>query len=122
MISKTFLLTSLKKRGILRIYLAGVYLGILVLLLSGNSYGATFAGTLSGSAENPPTGSPGRGSSVVTYDPTTHLLTVNATFSDLVGTTTAAHIHCCVAPNGNAGIATQVPTLSSFPLGVTSGT
>ena len=105
-----------------RTYLAGVFLGVVVLLLSGTSYGATFVGSLSGPAEVPPNGSPGTGSTTVTYDPTTHLLTVNVTFSGLIGVTTAAHIHCCVAPNGTAGIATQTPTFVGFPLGVTSGT
>ena len=36
--------------------------------------------------------------------------------------TTASHIHCCVAPPGNAGVATTTPTFPGFPLGVTAGT
>jgi len=35
---------------------------------------------------------------------------------------TAAHIHCCVAPPGNTGVATTVPTFTGFPGGVTAGT
>jgi hypothetical protein len=45
-------------------------------------------------------------------------------FSGLTGTTTASHIHCCVASpflNANAGVATQVPYFLNLPLGVTSG-
>jgi hypothetical protein len=81
----------------------------------------TFTGVISGGSENPPTGSPGTGNSLVTYDPATHMLSVNVTFSGLEAGTTAAHIHCCVLPNGNAQVATTVPTFAGFPLGVTSG-
>jgi hypothetical protein len=48
---------------------------------------------------------------------------VQVTFSGLLGTTTASHIHCCttIAGTGIAGVATVVPTFTGFPLGVTSG-
>jgi hypothetical protein len=49
---------------------------------------------------------------------------VDVIFSGLTGTTTASHIHCCVASpflNANAGVATQVPYFLNLPLGVTSG-
>ena len=84
----------------------------------------TYTATLSGPNESPPNASPGTGFAVVTYNPTTHLLTVNVSFSGLLGTTTASHIHCCTtAPfTGTAGVATQTPTFVGFPLGVTSGT
>ena len=51
-------------------------------------------------------------------------LRVEVSFSGLVGTTTAPHIHCCTASplSGNAGVATLTPTFTGFPLGVTSGT
>ena len=82
----------------------------------------TFSGVLSGANENPATGSPGTGSAVVSYDPATHLLFVDVVFSGLEAGTTAAHIHCCISPPGNAGVATTTPTFAGFPLGVTSGT
>ena len=49
---------------------------------------------------------------------------VEVTFSGLLGTTTASHIHCCTAVPGvgTAIVATTVPTFTGFPLGVTSGT
>jgi hypothetical protein len=81
----------------------------------------TFTGLLSGASENPMTGSPGTGSAVVTYDAATHMLSVNVLFSGLETGTTASHIHCCVLPDGNAAVATTVPTFAGFPLGVTSG-
>ncbi len=95
-----------------------------VLLISAVSYATpiTFTGVISGANENPPTGSPGTGSAIVTYDSSTHLLSVDVVFSGLEAATTASHIHCCVAPPGNAGVATTTPTFTGFPLGVTSGT
>ena len=81
-----------------------------------------FYGELAGFKENPPNGSPGTGSVVVAIDDATHMMTVSASFSDLIGATTAAHIHCCVAPPANISVATQTPSFIGFPLGVTSGT
>jgi hypothetical protein len=45
------------------------------------------------------------------------------TFSGLSSGTTASHIHAATAMpgTGTAGVATQVPTFTGFPLGVTSG-
>lgn len=88
------------------------------------SYAApiTFTGLLSGPNENPASGSPGTGSAVVTYDASTHMLSVDVVFSGLEAGTTASHIHCCILPDGNAAVATTVPSFAGFPLGVTSGT
>ena len=78
---------------------------------------------LSGAAESPPNASPGSGTASVAYDPLAHTLAVDAAFADLLGTTTAAHIHCCTATagTGTAGVATPTPSFPLFPLGVTSG-
>jgi len=78
--------------------------------------------TLSGAAESPPNASPATGTAKITIDGI--MMRVEASFSGLLGTTTAAHIHCCtaVADTGTAGVATQTPTFSGFPSGVTSGT
>jgi hypothetical protein len=46
---------------------------------------------------------------------------VSLVFSNLLGNTTASHIHCCNAPTTTSPVATQVPTFAGFPLGVTSG-
>ncbi len=78
-----------------------------------------FTTTLRGTNEVPPNASPGIGSAVVTVDGNT--LTVNVTFSGLLGNTTASHIHCCTGPTANAMVATAVPTFPGFPNGVTSG-
>jgi CHRD domain/PEP-CTERM motif len=83
-----------------------------------------YVANLSGPNESPVNNSPGSGFTTVTYDPTAHTLRVQVVFSGLTGTTTASHIHSATAVpfTGTAGVATQVPTFSGFPLGVTSGT
>ena len=82
-----------------------------------------FTADLSGPAEDPPNASPGVGSAEVEFDLALHSLTVSASFSGLLGETTAAHIHCCTAAPlaGLAGVATQVPSFVGFPLGVSAG-
>jgi hypothetical protein len=75
-----------------------------------------------GNFESPSTGSPGTGFAQVTIDTAANTMDVMVTFSGLTSGTTASHIHCCIAPGGNAGVATTTPTFTGFPLGVTSGT
>lgn len=79
---------------------------------------------LSGAAESPPNASPGTGFAWVTWDDVAHTLRLQASFSGLIGLTTAAHIHAATAAplTGTAGVATTVPTFPGFPLGVTAGT
>lgn len=84
---------------------------------------ARYEAILSGPAEATPNASPGTGIAIIDYDSVAHTMRVQALFSGLLGTTTAAHIHCCTAvPNvGTAGVATTTPTFTGFPGGVTSG-
>lgn len=91
--------------------------------LAGLNYGATitFSAPLTSTNENPPTGSPASGFATVTLDTVAQTLSIDLTFADLTSPTTAAHIHCCIAPPGNTGVATTVPAFPNFPLGVTSG-
>lgn len=96
------------------------------LLFSANVLPAAelkFFADLSGPNEAPPVASPGTGFAVVTYDTLTHVMRVQVSFADLVGTTTASHIHAptAIPLAGTAGVATAVPTFPGFPLGVTSG-
>lgn len=79
--------------------------------------------TLSGPAEAPPNESPGTGSVTLTLDLDLRMMTIDASFSGLLGTLTVAHIHCCtaLAGEGTAGVATPTPTFPGFPAGVTSG-
>ena len=81
----------------------------------------TYDAILNGANENPAVPSAGTGIALVTYNDLAHELRVQVSFSGLTGTTTAAHIHCCVAAPGNAGVAAQTPSFIGFPLGVTAG-
>ncbi|MCA1805206.1 MAG: CHRD domain-containing protein [Xanthomonadaceae bacterium] len=97
---------------------------MIVLLLGAGAAQAlpiVYTATLTGLAENPSNASPGIGTASVTYDSDLHTLGIEVIFSDLIGTTTVAHIHCCIDPPGNAGVATTTPSFTGFPLGVTSG-
>ena len=69
-------------------------------------------------------GATGTGDATVTFDTDLLTMRVEATWSGTSGTTTASHIHCCTVSQGvgNAGVATQLPSFSGFPLGVTGGT
>jgi CHRD domain/PEP-CTERM motif len=88
-----------------------------------SAHALTYFTDLTGPGESPPNASPGVGTATVSINEVTDIMDVNVTFSDLVGTTTASHIHCCtaVAHTGTAGVATEVPFFDSFPIGVTSG-
>ena len=81
----------------------------------------TFTTILSGSREVPAVVSAGTGFATVVLNTTANTMFVDVSFNGLTGTTTASHIHCCVAPGGNAGVATQTPTFANLPIGVTSG-
>jgi hypothetical protein len=78
---------------------------------------------LSGPAESPPNASPGTGFATITFNDHDFSMRLEVSFSGLVGNVTAAHIHCCTANPGasTAGVATQLPSFSGFPLGGTSG-
>jgi hypothetical protein len=80
-----------------------------------------FSAILQGTNENPVNASPGLGSALIGYDAAAHTLSVLAEFEDLLAGVTAAHIHCCVAPPANVGVATTTPTFPGFPSGVTAG-
>src|SRR5262249_29264346 len=115
------------KRFARSLIVAAAILGLAPTLISG--YGGSvaqaavlrFPVTLSGANENPANGSLATGSGIVEFETLTHQLHVNVVFSGLTSGTTMAHIHCCIAPPGNIGVATTVPTFPGFPLGVTSG-
>ncbi len=80
-----------------------------------------YSAPLTGPAEAPPNTSPGIGAALVTVDDTNLSLRLEVGFYGLLGETTAAHIHCCVEPPGTAPVATPVPNLPGFPVGVTTG-
>jgi hypothetical protein len=93
---------------------------VLSLTLAGlPAQAQVYVGQLSGSQEVPPNASPGTGTATVTVNG--NLMSVDVVFANLIGNSTAAHIHCCAPAGVNAGVATQLPTFLGFPLGVTSG-
>ena len=83
----------------------------------------TYSTPLSGLSEADPNESPGTGQATVTIDDLLNTMLVEVTFSGLLSTTTAAHIHCCtlVPREGTVGVATEVPNFPEFPTGVTFG-
>lgn len=91
-------------------------------LLAATARAQVFTTFLSGPNENPPNASPGTGFATLTLNMVNHTFQLVVDFSGLTGTVTASHIHAPVpAPGGTAGVATQTPSFSGFPLGVTSG-
>lgn len=99
-----------------------VLLAALVLQSAAHAVPMTFSGILSGANEVPPVVSPGVGSVTVVLDPAAQTIQINASFSGLTSSDTAAHIHCCAPLGTNAGVATTMPAFAGFPLGVTQGT
>jgi len=97
---------------------------VLTLTLLGGSAAqaspVTYTAVLSGAAES----SPGTGFATVVFDLVAHTMEVDFWFADLIGTTTASHIHAATASpgSGTAGVATQTPYFVGFPIGVTAGT
>jgi hypothetical protein len=79
---------------------------------------------MNGAIEVTPNNSQGTGQAWVDYDNVAHTMRVQAVFSGLTGTTTAAHIHAPtdIPFTGGASVATESPSFSGFPLGVSSGT
>ena len=105
-------------------FLFGCSAASLVVLLSPCvSLGAqNFVAFLDGLQENPPVATPGSGFGSASYDPGTQLLSIDLSYSDLTGTTTDAHIHCCSTSASTNAIVAIGFTGAGFALGATSGT
>ncbi len=82
-----------------------------------------FQADLTGAAESPQVNTTGNGYTAIFMDTVAHTLRIMVEFQDLIGNTTASHVHCCtaVAGAGNVGVATELPSFTGFPLGVTFG-
>lgn len=102
---------------------AALGLAVATALPAAQAAPIVYTASLSGAAEAPPNASPGTGSATVMLDTVAHTLRVEVVFAGLIGTTLAAHIHCCTATplTGTAGVATVTPTFPNFPLGTTFG-
>lgn len=99
-------------------------MAVLALAASVDAAPINFVADLSGLNESPVNASPGTGSAIVIFDDAANTMRVVVSFQDLIGNTTASHVHCCtaVAGAGNIGVATELPSFTGFPLGVQSGT
>ncbi len=73
---------------------------------------------LDGAQETPPVATTGTGSATMTLDDVTNMFTLTGTFSDLIGTTTNAHVHG-PSPLGGPGVGVQFGI--TYTPGVTSG-
>jgi hypothetical protein len=82
------------------------------------AYAQTYHADASGPEESPPNGSPG--TSMVTIDIAGSTLMVDMSFRDLVGTASAAHIHCCTADAFTGTSAIAMP-FTDFPTGGHTG-
>jgi hypothetical protein len=102
---------------------ATVLIGGLSMAPPAHAISGLFEAILNGSNEVPPNASSGTGTAFVTLDDIAETMRVQVSFSGLIGTTTAAHIHAATAApgTGTAGVATPTPTFPGFPLGVSSG-
>ena len=111
----------MKTKNLLAKFIAPVLLGVSIITAQATIIG--YEAFLSGPNESPANASPGTGYATVFLDTTLNTMQVDVTFSGLTGTTSASHIHgaTAVAGVGTAGVATQTPTFTGFPLGVTSG-
>jgi len=87
---------------------------------SANAVPIVYTASLGGGNESPPNASPGIGFAEVDFDIVAHSMRVLVTFRNLLGTTTASHIHCptAVAGTGTAGVATQTPTFTGWPVSI----
>jgi hypothetical protein len=95
----------------------------LLLAATTGANAATYTTILTGAKEATPNTSDGIGAAAVKFDAGTHVLEISTAFSGLFGDSTAAHIHCCTTMpgDGTAGVATELPSFSGFPLGVQTG-
>jgi hypothetical protein len=93
--------------------------GLLALMATGAQANLiTFSGTLAGTNEVPPNGSGATGFVTIDVDTTLHLLSVDLSWGGLVGgNPMAAHIHCCIAPGSNVGVAVGFPSCPATPSG-----
>jgi hypothetical protein len=98
-------------------------LPLLVWTSAANATVHPYLAFLDGPSESPPNASPGIGTGEFLYNDVNHMFTVDMSFSGLLGTTTASHIHApTLSPfTSTANVATTTPTFAGFPLGVTSG-
>lgn len=107
----------------IRLLLAAALVGMVGVADAPEAAVLTYQTILSGTAEAPPNASPGTGTATLSVDTVAQTFFLEVTFSDLIGFTTAAHIHgpTELPGAGTAGVMTQTPFFVGFPTGVQSG-
>lgn len=95
-----------------------------LMVFAASANAQQFIAVLDGPSEAPPNASPATGFASVYMDLANHQMFVHADFSGLIGTTTASHVHAKTTTpfTGTAGVATELPSFTGFPLGVHGGT
>jgi len=88
-----------------------------LLIAASSANAVSYSATFSGAAENPPNASAGTGFG--TLRAIGNSIEVKIDFANLGSGLADGHIHCCVGPAGNAGVAIG---FGGLPLGATSGT
>jgi hypothetical protein len=93
---------------------------LLSMLLATGASGATltYVAILDGPSENPVNPSLGTGTATLVVDTAANSASLTVSFGGLDSPTVAAHIHCCVAPPANVGVAIGS---NGFPTGVPQG-
>src|SRR5947209_7455835 len=111
--------TSIVKNSMRTLCVAASFIWASAAIAQTTVYNAT----LTGPNESPPNASTGTGTATVTIDTSANTMLVSVAFSGLSAPTTASHIHAATASpfTGTAGVATQTPFFTGFPIGVTSG-
>jgi hypothetical protein len=104
-----------------------IVLGIFSTQLVNAQTTSIYQAFLTGPQESPPNASPATGFATLTintgFSGVDDSMTLQLSFSGLLGPTTASHIHAATSTpgTGTAGVATTTPYFSGFPIGVTSG-
>lgn len=102
-----------------------VALGLIATMAgAASAHIVVYTASLDGPSEAPPNASPGIGFSTLTIDLDLATMRIEADFSGLLGTVSAAHIHgpTAVPFAGTAGVMTPLPSFPGFPHGGSSGT
>lgn len=95
-----------------------VALSLAVLSISGAQAAVhNLTATLDGLQETPPVVTPGSGAATMTLDDVTNQFTLTGTFQNLIGPTSAAHVHGPAPVGAPAGVLFGI----LFDLGVASG-
>jgi CHRD domain len=98
--------------------LVGVICLSLLLATGAGAATITYVALLDGPSENPVNPSLGTGTATLIIDTTANTASLSVTFGGLSSPTQAAHVHCCVTPPTNVGIAIAS---ANFPIGVLQG-